>query len=293
MHSLVVGMGIGKLYQNVLESTGAKVITVDQNPNLNADYLSVEQALQAHNHFDTAHICTPNFTHYELAARLANHARIVFVEKPGVENAKTWMNLHTNYPQTKFIMVKNNQWRDNIAELRELANNSKVIQLHWINQNRVPNPGSWFTTRKLAFGGVSRDLVPHLLSFVAAFETDYDQINWAVKHCYRQWRLQDLLDTEYGTVNPEGTYDVDDHANYSGVINNKFYSIEADWKSNKPTDIAIYFDGYAVPLGLCPESAYINMIDMCIRNLNNNAYWQHHLNQDIWIHNTIDFNYAS
>ena len=32
----------------------------------------------------------------------------------------------------------------------------------------IRKTGSWFTTRKLAFGGVSRDLMPHLLSLYVA-----------------------------------------------------------------------------------------------------------------------------
>ena len=63
--SLIVGMGIGQLYKSVLEKLGHEVITVDQDIGKGADFDSVDKALLVHGLFDTAHICTPNFTHFE------------------------------------------------------------------------------------------------------------------------------------------------------------------------------------------------------------------------------------
>ena len=62
------------------------------------------------------------------------------------------------------MMTKNNQYRENITEMAEAADPKKgVTRINWINDNRVPS-GSWFTNKELAFGGVSRDLMPNLLS---------------------------------------------------------------------------------------------------------------------------------
>ena len=54
-------------------------------------------------------------------------------------------------------MVKNNQFRHNIDEMTNMARTSRVVDINWCNKNRVPNPGTWFTTKELAYGGVSRD----------------------------------------------------------------------------------------------------------------------------------------
>ena len=42
-------------------------------------------------------------------------------------------------------------------------------------------------------------------------------------------------------------------------------------------------------LGLCPGEAYKAMIQKAMSNLNNNTFWQDQLEQDIWIHEQIEF----
>ena len=69
--SLIVGMGIGNLYATVLNNLGHGVITVDSNPTKGADFLTVDAAIAECRMFDTVHICTPNFTHEEIARKLA------------------------------------------------------------------------------------------------------------------------------------------------------------------------------------------------------------------------------
>jgi predicted dehydrogenase len=107
-------MGIGSLYKDVLTKLGHKVITVDLDTSKGADFESVDSALLVHGLFDTVHICTPNFTHFEIATRVAPHAKIVFIEKPGVATSDTWTKLVTEFKQTRFMMVKNNMWRSTL-----------------------------------------------------------------------------------------------------------------------------------------------------------------------------------
>jgi predicted dehydrogenase len=164
MQSLVIGMGIGHLYKKVLENLNINVVTVDLNAP--ADYKFYPDALQKHKKFHSIHICTPNFTHESIARAAAEHTRFLFIEKPGVQFESAWLKLVHDFPQTRIMMVKNNMWRSNIEQMRQLYKNSTTINLHWLNENRVPKPGSWFTNKKFAFGGVSRDLLPHLLSYM-------------------------------------------------------------------------------------------------------------------------------
>ena len=173
MKCLVIGMGIGQLYKSVLEAAGHQVVTVDADANKKAEFVSVESALTAYSAFDTAHICTPNFTHEAIARQVAGAAAIVFIEKPGLKSSGAWESLVKDFPNTRFMMVKNNQWRSNIDDLVGLAKQSKKISINWINNDRVPSPGSWFTTKELAFGGVSRDLMPHLLSLFMRLDQNY------------------------------------------------------------------------------------------------------------------------
>jgi predicted dehydrogenase len=293
MKSLIVGMGIGQLYKTVLSNLGHEIITVDSNITTGADLPSVDSAILAHAPFDTVHICTPNFTHFELAAKVAPHSKIVFVEKPGVRSANTWATLAQTFKSTRFMMVKNNMWRENINELRILARESKTVNLDWINKDRVPNPGTWFTTKNLAFGGVSRDLMPHLLSLYMALEPNWRTGNQTSLVVEQNWQLNQLTQTDYGRVDPNGTYDVDDYCRLEFLNNGRRWELTANWRSNTIDKREIEFtmpDGRIkrFELGLCPENAYQTMIADALANIDNDNFWQQQLEQDYWIHERIE-----
>jgi len=290
MRSIVVGMGIGSLYKTVLENLNYDVITVDLvKP---ADFKTVDDAIRAYSFFDTAHICTPNFTHETIARQLADCARLIFVEKPGVKDANTWMSIVTDFPKTRFMMVKNNQWRSNLDEMRQLALQSTTININWINHNRVPNPGSWFTTKELSYGGVSRDLMPHLLSLFAALEPNYFAASQDRNLKIQRWKLDQLSGTDYGAINIDGVYDVDDVHLLRFLHNDKIWNLTANWRSMDSTNVDIEFklnDGSTtvIQLGLCPEDAYQSMIDDAVCNQHNDKFWYSQFIQDYWIHGVI------
>lgn len=290
MRSLVIGMGIGNLYKSVLEKLGHEVVTVDPDINKGANFPTVKPALLAYGWFDTVHICTPNFTHKEIAEQVAPYAKIVFIEKPGFATSAEWRELTSMRPFTHFMMVKNNMWRDNIAELVASASIAKTVRIRWIRKNCIPSPGSWFTTRKLAFGGVSRDLMPHLLSLYIAMNSSWKQEKVNGQTALMCWELKDIESTEYGTINPQGTYDVDDMC----VINfgNK-WKCSANWRTMDEEDSSIEFlfqdnSKLKFELGWCPEEAYSSMIKDAIANIGNHEFWKEQLEQDLWIHERIE-----
>lgn len=291
MKSLIIGMGIGQLYKTVLTELGHTVVTVDTNRD--ADYLDVRDAIADYNCFDTVHICTPNFTHEDLARQVAPHAGIVFIEKPGVKDSTAWAKLCSDFPDTRFMMVKNNQWRTNMDDFKLLARDAKDVYIFWINNNRVPNPGTWFTTKELAYGGVSRDLMPHLMSWFQALDPDYANAHETQRVGLQVWQLGDVGDTDYGTVKTDGTYDVDDFFKVEYLNRGRRWFLESNWRSMEGDDISIRFvypDGSynEIPLGLCPEDAYKNMISDAVANLNNSEFWQQQLKHDLWIHQQIE-----
>jgi predicted dehydrogenase len=295
MKSLIVGMGIGNLYKDVLTKLNHTIVTVDMDSNKQADYLDLTTALDEHPCFDTAHICTPNFTHEDIARAIAEHTRIVFIEKPGLETAVAWYNLVTDYPDTRFMMVKNNQYRENIATLTQLAHKAKIINLTWNNNDRVPNPGTWFTTKSLAYGGVSRDLLPHLLSlFQSLSGFSYDQANMLTESAERFWTLPELTQTDYGRVDVNGIYDVEDQVELSYVdTHGCHWIIESNWRTLTGDDRSIlmtFEDGshYYFELGLCPEDAYKRMISTAIEMKDTPAFWDLQLELDVWIHKQLE-----
>jgi len=288
--SLVVGMGIGKLYNTVLNHLGHGVVTVDSDPSKGADFLSVDAAIVVCRMFDTVHICTPNFTHFEIASKLAPVSKIVFIEKPGVADSFSWKKLVETFPKTRFMMVKNNMWRSNIADLKELATTASTVKIEWTRFDCIPSPGSWFTTRKLAFGGVSRDLMPHLLSLYIALNPNWRDEHLPSKISKQNWKLKDIDSTEYGVINPNGTYDVDDFCNFK--FGNKWECL-AEWRSLKYELSAILFtmqdnSKKVVELGWCPEDAYQSMIKEAVDNIDNYKFWLDQFEIDTWIHERIE-----
>lgn len=286
--ALIIGLGFGQaVYLPVLTQLGYEVVTVDMDTSKGADFSNLDDAIRVHGNFDTVNICTPNFTHIELARKVATVSKIVFVEKPGVANSEAWRWLCSDYPQTRFMMVKNNQYRDTIAQFKKLAVKSHTVNVVWNNKNRIPNPGSWFTTKELAFGGVSRDLIPHMLSYYVSL-TDYTTGNKLYGNAIQRYELKDLIDTDYGSVNHDGTYNVDDFCEFEFKNGDTTWILTANWKDNKADDVYISFDDAKFSLGLCPESAYKTMIENAVTNLNNDMFWKEQLQQDLWIHRQIE-----
>ena len=291
MKSIVVGLGIGELYRSVLTDIQIEAVTVDTDSNKKPNYRHLQDALMyqemsTSGRFITGHVCTPNFTHYDIADEIAPYCRIVFVEKPGVKSASEWQRLIKKHNSTRFILVKNNMWRSNIEELKQHAQRAESVELNWINKDRVPSPGTWFTTKQLAFGGVSRDLMPHLLSLYMSFDDDWRKEDRVEKLAHRRYELAELSSTDYGQVNKDGVYDVDDLCKFS--INK--YKLTADWRDTESDKRNIIFNNpdYKFELGLCPEEAYKNMVAACICNLDNDDFWQDQLEKDLWIHKQIE-----
>ena len=295
MKSLVVGLGFGQLYVDVLKRMGHEVITVDINPDMKPDFTELTTAISTHAPFDTAHICVPNHLHYKTALKVAEHTKIVFVEKPGVETIEHWRLLTNLNKSTRFMMTKNNQWRDNIDQIVESCEASDLVQINWVNKNRIPGPGTWFTDKSKAFGGVSRDLLPHLISImISANKHNYKDFKLDKYRLEQRWSLSDCTGTDYGVVKQDGVYDVDDSAVMELTNGDKIYILYANWKSNLMDDVSINFykNGEShlksINLGLCPEKAYENMIKNCLIHLEDDTFWNNQMEQDLWIQERIN-----
>ena len=178
--------------------------------------------------------------------------------------------------------------------MTNLGHKMSIIDLNWKNNNRIPSPGTWFTNKHLAFGGVSRDLLPHMLSLLIVLSpTDYEKYNVIDKKVEQRYRLEDCTDTDYGQVKEDGIYDVDDNVYLKLVGPNNVININTAWRTDEEDDIAVHmykgkikFRSYA--LGLCPEEAYQSMIENHIKNLNNEEFWKEQNKQDLFIHTVLE-----
>jgi predicted dehydrogenase len=169
--------------------------------------------------------------------------------------------------------------------MQKSAAKSKTIHFNWINKDRVPNPGTWFTTKDLAYGGVSRDLMPHLLSLYIALNPDWNKGKVTNNTGYQRWTLNQLSGSDYGTVKADGIYNVDDCV---AVTFDSKWTLTANWRDTVADNRKIVCDTTEFELGLCPESAYKAMVQDAFANELNNDFWQNQYVQDMWIHTIIE-----
>lgn len=288
MNTLIVGCGFGDaVYKSIYEKIGSTITRVDPDVFKNPDFTSVDK-IPSNMNFDTAHICVPNYLHEDVAESIADKCKIVFVEEPGVQSSTRWNRLVGFNPGTRFIMTKNNMWREEIPILVKKSAQSHIIDIEWRTKNRVPRPGSWFTEKSKSLGGASKDIIPHLASIMIALAGDNWKYCKIIENVKKQfWDLKTIIadGSDYGPINPIGVYDVDDTAIIKTDINGRTYILDAAWKTNEPDRIGIFFNGKDfTPLGLCPKIAYEKMILDCLNNIDNEDFWFNQFEIDRFLH---------
>lgn len=277
---LVIGLGMGQQYKKWLEDLSLDVITVDPNPDKKADFTDLTKCLKEYNNFVLTYIGTPNYTHDSIARQVAAHSKCVIIEKPGLENSNAWKKLVEDFPETRMSMVKNNQHRLELSGFRDLVTISKEINIIWSRKKGIPF-ADWFKNKELAFGGVSRDLMPHLLSYY----TKLADINKG-----------SIIHTDKVDLNKTG---IDDFAFIQLLNDNKIWNFTANWQnltedrhhiefvmnSNK---IKFELGDYVTAFGGCPAYAYHIMIDKALKNIDNDKFWDEEFKQDFWIHQQLE-----
>lgn len=267
----ILGLGIGSMYERIL-SPYFNVITIDIDPVKHPTYTSLDDCLKAHNDFDLFIVATPNYLHKWQVQKVIDFSVIVLVEKPGLVFLNDYIEVYNK--KKNVFMTKNNLWREEFPFIRKIilenyhANNIEHVNITWINKSRVPFPGHWFTDKSKSLGGTSKDSFPHLLSeFYYLFNSVYPIQDLTFdKEIKQNFTLSEVTDTDYGTVNPHGVYDVDDYCRIN--FHQLPVSIIGCWKSttNEDTKIGIemilkneerkYFD-----FDLCPEYAYFRQFN--------------------------------
>jgi hypothetical protein len=126
--------------------------------------------------------------------------------------------------------------------------------------------------------------MPHLICFFIKF-FGFDAIKNKKFVCEKEqnWTLDQIKETKYGKIYPDGTYDVDDHADIYYDMGYDVYLIAGWAENNDDQSINIHFkDGtsYKWNFGLCPADAYVRMIEMGSK-INNYEI-------DRYIHNVLD-----
>lgn len=274
--AVVVGLGMGQQYVQWFEQLGYTVTTVDTDPSKQADHSDFEFIFDDWYRQNIIYIGTPNFTHEPIARQLASHAEILLVEKPGFKSYSNWMRFVSDFPRTGIMMVKNNQYRPETELWREMADRSDRVNVVWERADGIPS-SPWFVNPKQSYGGVSRDLMPHMLSYFTNF-ADYSHSREVSR------RKEDLVgvgvDTycilEYTAANDKKTA----------------WTLITNWQTDEYDSAHIEFviDGHShiYDLGAwCPSEPYLDMIRTCVKNIDNNKFWNEQYAQDIWIQKQI------
>lgn len=300
--AIVVGRGgIGmNVYIPQLEKLGYHVTTVD--PNLPANYSTVNDVPKT-DKYDIAIVCCPNVHHLNAVLELSDVCPVILVEKPGLANSDAWRNTIQRFPHHRIIMVKNNLYRRSIDAFTTIADNDDLekIEINWLNADRIPNPGGWFTNSEMAFGGVTHDLFPHLYCFMFAM-VGWQAMQYATAHTFdmQRWNLDTLGDsTDYGKIDKTGTYDVCDYAEAHYLLPRTgntplAVSLRASWKEGHDDQgVHLYFkDGRKIHLetGLCPDEAYGRMIEDVMNNKFMGDERQTWIEEDfdLWIHMQLE-----
>lgn len=303
MKALVVGLGIGQVYVEQLTQRGFEVITVDSNPNKNADYQTIQE-IPADLKFEISIIATPNFLHFGMANQIAPRSNVVLVEKPGFRNVSELQEMKKRYPKTCFFVVKNNLFRDDLTEfiksICENWNSYYRVDIRWENTKRIPSPGGWFTNKKFSWGGVHRDLMPHLINELQVFCSNLFETKLIPgrAHCLRgqRYTLEEARNlSEYGEINlnSDAVYDVDDWAAILFSHQGVGIVVYADWATQKDSFIGVRAfknngDIEEFELGLCPNECYGLMIDHMLEATHNQIIrlWHEHI--DLEMHQMLE-----
>lgn len=305
---VVLGLGIGNVYVGECNSRGFNVITVDKDVDKEATYTSIEQAAQdikskyssASVPIDATIVCLPNFLHRGAVEVFAPMSRLVIVEKPGLRSEKEWADCVAAFPSTHIRMVRNNWYRPQTAHLKTIDKNLlSGVEMTWTNSHRIPNPGSWFTNESLSFGGVSRDLMPHLLHFCFAILGVPSLPNYIVDHKTKKWQsetLETIEKTDYGRIDRSGVFDVDDNCEIEIDYGSFRANLYASWQSSLG-DVRklefVYRDGTRLvyDFGLCPNYAYGLMLDSYLSDLDDRdgqLSYRRGVDMDRLVHRIID-----
>ncbi len=305
--AIVVGLGgIGRVYVKQLRNLGFGVFTVDPlyARECKATYSTVND-VPKDIEFDIAIICCPNVHHLNAVLELTDVCKVILVEKPGLANTRAWLNTVHRFPNHRIILVKNNLYRkgDTIADIQKLLFDNTVskIEINWLNKDRIPNPGGWFTNKELAFGGVTHDLFPHLycmLFTLIPFHLLQHNIPKTFK--MQRWNLDNIGDnTDYGEINKDGVYDVCDYAEAHYMIPRDNaeplpVTLRASWKEGYD-DQAIHLHYKSggkmkIEFGLCPDEAYGTMIENVLADKFMGEERQTWIEQDFdkWIHAQLE-----
>lgn len=144
---------------------------------------------------DAVIITSPNHTHVNYTLEAIAHKINVLCEKPVAVKEEEVRKIMQLAEKQGVIYVPGfvNRWRQDIKTMCEWIQSGRLGTIEqvdggWLRKSGVPRPGSWFTNRDLAGGGVLADLGSHIIDICSMFlgmqkPVDFELIT---SRCYAQ-----------------------------------------------------------------------------------------------------------
>lgn len=182
-------------------------------------------------------VATPTCTHLEVTAAALAAGHRVLCEKPffldpvaaGRALAGAGGRFTTSAPYRRRPDVL--AWMDATGALGDV----QQIRLTWLRAAGVPRPGSWYTRRAEAGGGVLADLGPHLLDVAASLVPHLPQIRalsacaWTAPFVAAPWMPGGDLETAVPDVESRA-------ALFATTEEGVLITLDVAWQSGVPAD---------------------------------------------------------
>lgn len=210
-----------------------------------AEHCASIDALLDHDDINAVVIATPNDTHCDLALRALAAGMDILLEKPmalGVENCHRIMDAAS--ADDRIVQVSFVCRQSPTAMLaRSFIESGRLGRIYHaratlFRRRGIPGLGRWFTTRAQSGGGVLIDIGVHLIDLLQHLcgPTTPRRISGQTASLFgspiERYRFTDMW---AGPPNPDGVFDVDDHATATLRCDDDLtFDLAVTWAANVP-----------------------------------------------------------
>ncbi len=171
---------------------------------------------------DIVSVCTPNFTHAEIAVFALEHGCHVHVEKPmaiNVQQARSIVQAAERNGK-QVLHGLNKRYMGQTFLIQRLISEGFFGEIYkascgWERNSGIPGTGRWFTNKALSGGGAMIDLGVHYLDLTLSL-MGYDKVTSVQASTHRIFGPESERIRRGYRSEPGGVYDVEDYA--TGMI---------------------------------------------------------------------------
>jgi predicted dehydrogenase len=250
----VVGLGqVGRHYADIVRDLGFDIVGVDADATARDEFArqyDVETYADLESTYemglDAVVVSTPNSFH-ELAAVPALEAGLdTFIEKPiahNYESAKRIVDAAEESSATCMVgyYLSYFEWIEALKSYIEDGYFGDIshIECRYLYRRGVPRPGSWYTSKEIAGGGVLQDKGSFVLDLLSYFGAPLDGIESVTAKARTEFGHRDSYTAlgNWGTEGEERIFDVEDSVSaFIEFEGETTATIETSWALNGPKE---------------------------------------------------------